>query len=112
MVVRNACFLPFFTFGHNTFARTHGFALPTNGKAVVAAVPPGVAVKVILEVCLLSEEELALGCVLSVLAGAAFVKTSTGFSTGTPPPPLVGCTSKPPVSFFLGGRGLIRSGMR
>jgi deoxyribose-phosphate aldolase len=39
-------------------------------------------VKVILETCLLSASEKVLGCVLAERAGAAFVKTSTGFSTG------------------------------
>ena len=37
-------------------------------------------VKVILETCLLSEEEIIAGCVLSKEAGAHFVKTSTGFN--------------------------------
>lgn len=37
--------------------------------------------KVILETCLLTDEEKILGCKLSVEAGADFVKTSTGFST-------------------------------
>lgn len=39
-------------------------------------------VKVILETCLLTKEEIAKACELSVEAGADFVKTSTGFSTG------------------------------
>lgn len=38
--------------------------------------------KVILETCLLSKEEIVKACELSVQAGADFVKTSTGFSTG------------------------------
>jgi deoxyribose-phosphate aldolase len=42
----------------------------------------GALVKVILETCLLSDEEKVLGCLLSKEAGADFVKTSTGFSTG------------------------------
>jgi len=41
-----------------------------------------VPVKVILETCLLSPEEIIDGCLLSRMAGADFVKTSTGFSTG------------------------------
>lgn len=36
--------------------------------------------KVILETCLLSDEELIRACELSVKAGADFVKTSTGFN--------------------------------
>jgi len=38
--------------------------------------------KVIIETCLLSDEEKRTACRLSVAAGADFVKTSTGFSTG------------------------------
>lgn len=48
---------------------------------VVKAVP-GCIVKVILETSLLNEEEKERGCLLAVEAGAHFVKTSTGFSTG------------------------------
>ncbi len=39
-------------------------------------------VKVIIETCLLTTEEKITACILAKLAGAAFVKTSTGFSTG------------------------------
>lgn len=38
--------------------------------------------KVIIETCLLTDEEIVKACELSVEAGADFVKTSTGFSTG------------------------------
>lgn len=38
--------------------------------------------KVIIETCLLTEEEKVKACELAVEAGADFVKTSTGFSTG------------------------------
>lgn len=38
--------------------------------------------KVIIETCLLADEEKIKACELSVKAGADFVKTSTGFSTG------------------------------
>jgi deoxyribose-phosphate aldolase len=50
-------------------------------KAVVAAAG-GKGVKVIFETCLLTDEEKERACRISVEAGAAFVKTSTGFSTG------------------------------
>lgn len=50
-------------------------------KAVVEAAN-GTLVKVIIETCLLTEEEKVKACELSVEAGAHFVKTSTGFSTG------------------------------
>ena len=38
--------------------------------------------KVIIETCLLTDEEIVKACELVVQAGADFVKTSTGFSTG------------------------------
>ena len=41
-----------------------------------------VLVKVILETCLLTDEEILRGCRLAEEAGAHFVKTSTGFSSG------------------------------
>lgn len=50
-------------------------------KAVVDASGEAL-VKVILETCLLTKEEIVKACELSVEAGADFVKTSTGFSTG------------------------------
>ncbi len=49
-------------------------------SAVVSAAG-GVPVKVILECCYLGDEQIIAGCELSVQAGAAFVKTSTGFGT-------------------------------
>ena len=49
-------------------------------KAVVAeARPRGVLVKVILEVCYLSPDEIRTACRIAEEAGADFVKTSTGF---------------------------------
>ena len=42
----------------------------------------GRVLKVILETCLLTKDEIVKACELSVEAGADFVKTSTGFSTG------------------------------
>lgn len=50
-------------------------------KAVKAACGNAL-LKVILETCLLTKEEIVKACELSVEAGADFVKTSTGFSTG------------------------------
>lgn len=49
-------------------------------KAVVEAAN-GILVKVILETCLLTEDEIKKACELCVGAKADFVKTSTGFST-------------------------------
>ena len=42
----------------------------------------GKLLKVIIETCLLTDEEKVRACELSKKAGADFVKTSTGFSTG------------------------------
>jgi deoxyribose-phosphate aldolase len=42
----------------------------------------GRVLKVIIETCLLDEEEKQRACELAVKAGADYVKTSTGFSTG------------------------------
>ena len=51
-------------------------------EAVVNAAKGKAFVKVIIETSLLTEQEKRKACELSVLAGADFVKTSTGFSTG------------------------------
>ncbi|MGP4080418.1 deoxyribose-phosphate aldolase [Pseudalkalibacillus sp. R45] len=51
-------------------------------KAVVDAAKGKALTKVIIETCLLTDEEKKQACELSVKAGADFVKTSTGFSTG------------------------------
>jgi deoxyribose-phosphate aldolase len=58
-------------------------AVKNDIKAVVeAAHAKGAIVKVILETSLLNDNEKAIACTLCKLAGADFVKTSTGFSTG------------------------------
>ncbi|WP_028776053.1 deoxyribose-phosphate aldolase [Shimazuella kribbensis] len=49
---------------------------------VVQAAKGKALVKVIMETCLLTEEEKVRACQVAVKAGADFVKTSTGFSTG------------------------------
>ena len=51
-------------------------------KAVVDAADKKALVKVIIETCLLTDEEKERACKLAKDAGADFVKTSTGFSTG------------------------------
>ena len=48
----------------------------------VNAVKGGAKLKVIIETCLLTDEEKVKACQASMEAGADFVKTSTGFSTG------------------------------
>lgn len=50
--------------------------------AAVVKAADGKCVKVIIEACLLTDEQKVKACELSVEAGATFVKTSTGFSTG------------------------------
>lgn len=49
--------------------------------SVVEAAGDKAIVKVILETCLLTDEEKRKACIICKEAGAAFVKTSTGFST-------------------------------
>lgn len=51
-------------------------------RVVVEAVMGKALVKVIIEACLLTDEEKVRACQAPVRAGADFVKTSTGFSTG------------------------------
>ncbi len=51
-------------------------------EAVVQVAKGKALVKVILETCLLTDEEKRISCRICKEAGADFVKTSTGFSTG------------------------------
>lgn len=51
-------------------------------RAVSEACSGKALLKVILETCLLTDEEKVTACLISVKAGADYVKTSTGFSTG------------------------------
>jgi len=51
-------------------------------KAVVDATSGKAIVKVIIEACLLTDEEKVTACKLAQKAGAHFVKTSTGFASG------------------------------
>lgn len=60
--------------------KNDGFVLNDIQRVVEASKPS--IVKVIIETCLLTEEEKIRACQLSVKAGAKFVKTSTGFSSG------------------------------
>jgi deoxyribose-phosphate aldolase len=50
--------------------------------AVRREAEPSVLLKVIMETCLLSDSEKIKACKIAAEAGADFVKTSTGFSTG------------------------------
>ena len=74
-------------------------------KAVVDAAN-GTLVKVIIETCLLTDEEKVKACEMSVKAGAHFVKTSTGFATGGDKYPFPvtastgGLTTPPPLKII------------
>jgi len=61
-------------------------AVKSDIQKVVALGKP---VKVILETCLLTDEEIKRACFISAEAGASFVKTSTGFSSGGAVPRVV-----------------------
>jgi deoxyribose-phosphate aldolase len=56
-------------------------AVEADIRAVVEAAP-GLVVKVILETVFLDDEQIVAACAAAERAGAAFVKTSTGFSGG------------------------------
>lgn len=62
--------------------KSKDYELVKNDIARVVESAGGNTVKVILETSLLNDEEKVKACELSKLAGADFVKTSTGFSTG------------------------------
>ena len=55
-------------------------AVEADIAAVVAAIEGRTLLKVIIETCLLTDEEKVEACKAAVRAGADFVKTSTGFS--------------------------------
>lgn len=57
-------------------------AVEQDIRSVVEAADGKALVKVIIETSLLTEEEKVRACKLAVRAGADYVKTSTGFSTG------------------------------
>lgn len=63
--------------------KSGNLALVEDDIRKVAAVCKGKALlKVIIETCLLTDEEKVIACQLSKKAGADYVKTSTGMSTG------------------------------
>ena len=62
--------------------KNYNFVLRDIKAVVQAAAKYNSIVKVIIETCLLTDEEKVQACRLSQEARAAFVKTSTGFSTG------------------------------
>ncbi|MCY1020768.1 deoxyribose-phosphate aldolase [Pyxidicoccus sp. MSG2] len=62
--------------------KSRDYALVHQDIATVVDAARPLPVKVILETSLLTDEEKVLACALSKAAGAAFVKTSTGFGGG------------------------------
>jgi deoxyribose-phosphate aldolase len=62
--------------------KAYGQVLLDIQAVVVAAHPQDAMVKVIIETALLNRDEKIMACLLCKEAGADFVKTSTGFSTG------------------------------
>ena len=63
-------------------AKEGNWELVQSDIAAVVGAADGTLVKVIIETCLLTDEEKVKACEAAVAAGADFVKTSTGFSTG------------------------------
>lgn len=57
-------------------------AIEQEIQALAAAVEGTAILKVIIEACLLTDEEKVLACQIAKRAGADYVKTSTGFSIG------------------------------
>jgi deoxyribose-phosphate aldolase len=62
-------------------SQTHSQSHSPSPSSISPDSLPFPIVKVILETCLLSNDQVIDACMLAVLAGAHFVKTSTGFST-------------------------------
>jgi len=60
----------------------YSYVVADIANVVQQAHERGVMVKVILETALLSDEEKVAACVLAKVAGADYVKTSTGFGPG------------------------------
>lgn len=63
-------------------AKEHDYDYLRHEISAVVKAAAGHLVKVIIETCYLSDEEKTEVCKMASLAGARFVKTSTGFGTG------------------------------
>ncbi|MBC8075082.1 MAG: deoxyribose-phosphate aldolase, partial [Chloroflexales bacterium] len=63
-------------------ASDYGYVLGDIAAVVDACHSHGALCKVIIETALLNDEQKVAACLLAARAGADFVKTSTGFSTG------------------------------
>ena len=62
--------------------KSRNFDLVERDIRAVVESAKGTLVKVIIETCLLTDDEKVKACQIAQKAGADFVKTSTGFSTG------------------------------
>ena len=62
--------------------KSRNFDLVERDIRTVVEAAKGTLVKVIIETCLLTDDEKVKACQIAQKAGADFVKTSTGFSTG------------------------------
>ncbi|RSJ91177.1 deoxyribose-phosphate aldolase [Streptococcus cristatus] len=62
--------------------KSRNFDLVERDIRAVVEAAKGTLVKVIIETCLLTDDEKVKACQIAQKAGADFVKTSTGFSTG------------------------------
>lgn len=62
--------------------KSRNFDLVERDIRAVVEAAKGTLVKLIIETCLLTDDEKVRACQLAQKAGADFVKTSTGFSTG------------------------------
>ena len=62
--------------------KSQNFDLVEQDIWAVVEAAKGTLVKVIIETCLLTDDEKVKACQIAQKAGADFVKTSTGFSTG------------------------------
>ena len=63
-------------------AKAHDWAAVESDFRAVVEAAQGRIVKVILETCVLEDDEIVAACVAARAAGADFVKTSTGFAGG------------------------------
>lgn len=67
---------------NDSMAKQHDYDYITNEVSIVKKACGDILLKVILETCLLTDEEIVECCKACVKGGAQFVKTSTGFSKG------------------------------
>ncbi len=67
---------------NDSMAKAHDYEFIANEVKLVKKACGKILLKVILETCLLTDEEITECCKACVKGGADYVKTSTGFSTG------------------------------